>query len=256
MRIRKSESKTERRKVRRGFKRALTTLFKHEFDIERMSECTTGHPGNQPSVNLSRTRRHRRVFTTVRKEYDGKPLLFIGYGLNVQREISDCGIDMGFGLKACVDIPRGNPITQYEGEMLSREQTLVIADKSKHRASHFATPVKGGPSINGFQMCTQLPVNLPKTDIYDGKLAGDPILLCFASLKGKGGGSFANHEWQEDGQCGPNAELVPDRFVKGPMRTRDETALFLVATRDIQSGEFIHVNYGRNFVKSSKSNIF
>ena len=78
-------------------------------------------------------------------------------------------------------------------------------------------------------------------------------MLPFKDLKGKGGGSFANHRSPKVGE-GPNAEFQCDRFV-GPMRTRDETALFLIATRDIKAGQFIRVNYGNRFLQATKTNL-
>ena len=280
MRNRRQISKRLRRRSKRKFLRELSTVHKHQLDVDRMStlqrvdsdslrSIDTSDQGDHTLARRYSNRLHSRVFTTVRKSYRGRDLMYIGFGLTLAME-SIGGVDVGVGLKACVDISRGTPITQYEGEILSASQANAIRVGNKALASHFATPVKGGPSINGFQLapsttssestCSKSPSEKREvadetiwTVLRQGK-SGDPIFLDFKALKGKGGGSFANHQFSWEGE-GPNAALVPDEFANGPMRTRDESALFLVAQKDISSGEFIHVNYGEKFVRSSKSNI-
>ena len=262
----KSESKRKRRALKRSFLRSATTEDKHIYDISLWSQCTLSvneggvKSGKEFSVRPS-LRGNRRVFTNVRVSYDGVTLLSVGYGLVVTFEDAT----VGFGLKTTEFIPRKAPITQYEGEILSRDQSNRRLISHPGSCSHFATPVKGGPTINGFQRSPTLPNadnNSPSHDILSFGVSeqlrlgspGDPIYLSFADMKGKGGGSFANHRSPKD-EDGPNAVFEPDRFI-GTLGSRDETALFLIAKRDIRPGDFIRVDYGSMFIRSSKTNIF
>lgn len=260
--VTKSLSKRSRRVRRRAMLRTLQSHDQHAFDIDqwglvRQPEVVPIHARDPPGrPHRPKTRSYRRIFTTVRTEYNGTPLMMIGYGLHVVQEI-DGDVALGFGLKTSVNIPKDFPITQYEGEIISHVQTEAIRIANPTLTSHFATPVNGGPTVNGFQrlpyadedaIC-EVSESLP---FLSGK-PGDPIVLSFGLLKGKGGGSFANHKSLHDGD-GPNAALQSDRFI-GRYGMRDETALFVVATRDINAGEFIRVSYTDQFVNGSKSNI-
>jgi hypothetical protein len=262
VRLRKSSSKRKRRAARREFARTLCTVDKHAYDIHSWAQTrpdhlrgtTTGVPSSRP------TRKNRRIFTTVRCQYDSSTLMTIGYGLQIVHEM-DGDVLLGYGLKTLVDICKGSPITQYEGEILSSIQAAAIHGSDPSRSSHFATPVKGGPVINGFQRLPHMD-NQPPTD-RDHEIttdfceaigaSGDPLLLSYGALKGKGGGSFANHRSRRDG-LGPNAEFEPDRFI-GKNGTRDETVLILIAIREIPAGEFIRVSYGDMFTTSNKTNL-
>ena len=189
-------------------------MDKHVFDIDlwsRSQEIITASGNKTERAH----RRQDRVFTTVRSEYASIRLLTIGYGLHVVDEYQSHGdsIQLGFGLKTSVDIAKGTPITQYEGETLSSIQAEAIRRKDPSQASHFATPVKGGPVINGFQC---LPYTNDDsidsaTEHWNIGRPGDPLLLPFSALKGKRGGSFANHKDGKRGQSddGPNAEMEP-----------------------------------------------
>ena len=263
-RLRKSSSKRRRREARREFIRTATTVDKHEYDIDSWSQPERS-PSRTPGMTdsdrlgsfhrLRRSRTSSRIFTTVRSHYESTRLLTIGYGLHVVPEVIG-HIHMGYGLKTSVAISKGTPITQYEGEILSSVRAAAIHEADPSQSSHFATPVKGGPVINGFQRVLPYDSEEPRTstanDLVIGK-CGEPIILPYTSLKGKGGGSFANHQSKTDGD-GPNAEFQPNRFT-GKHGARDETGLFIIAIRDIRPGEFIHVNYGDKFINSSKSNI-
>ena len=282
---RKANSQRKRRAVRRSFNRAVTTVDRHVVDVNRwQQQCSStetsvggaavsAEPGAtvvRQAPTVPNTRRHRRIFTTVRCEYAGVTLLTVGYGLHVIREFSPVtGLSLGFGLKTVVDIAAGVPITQYEGEILSRDETNRIRETGEtSKSSHFATPIKGGPSINGYQLeAYDQSSSTSSATVISGRGAnhfsgysvgrrGDPVILTSAALKGKGGGSFANHKDSRDGLVRerPNAELQPDRFI-GKLGSRDATALFLVAICDIKAGEFVHVSYSDMFVCSSKSNI-
>jgi hypothetical protein len=61
-------------------------------------------------------------------------------------------------------------------------------------------------------------------------------------LHGTGGGSFCNHSFN------PNAELVRSHCDEG-------YGILVVAIADIRRGSFIHVNYGKGFLRSKKTNL-
>ena len=255
-RLRKSLSNRRRRAARREFLRTATTVDKHVLDVDCWARSTSN--SSQPEKRPTRT--NSRIFTTVRIHYDSSALLTIGYGLHVVHE-KDGDRHLGFGLKTSVDIPNGSPITQYEGEILSSGQASNIHKTDPSRCSHFATAIKGGPVINGFQRIYDEDRSLSSGDAgivetacvpYIGK-CGDPLVLPFSALKEKRGDSFASHCSKGD-KDGPNAAFQPDRFI-GKAGVRDGTSLFLIAIRNIKAGEFIRVNYGTMFTNSSKTNI-
>jgi hypothetical protein len=125
-----------------------------------------------------------------------------------------------------------DPITQYEGLILTKSDANAVRNgpEGASRATHFATTAHRGCVINGYSL----------SPCVGG------IAMSHGDLRGKGGGSFANHC-----SSGPNAKLVRDNS-----RTEgDSYGVFLVATKVIKPGKFIHVDYGKAFVGSKISNI-
>jgi hypothetical protein len=164
--------------------------------------------------------------------FNDTALLFLGFELNVCREEG-----MGYGLKTNVFIPRGRPITQYEGIVCTRDEADEIRERKdgKFLASWFASTHLKGYVINGITLQKS-----PTPDPTPGKSPGTP--LAWNELKGYGGGSFCNHA------DNPNAKLV--RCHRG-----DGLGVFVVAVKDIEPKSFIHVSYGASFVRSKWSNL-
>jgi hypothetical protein len=92
-------------------------------------------------------------------------------------------------------------------------------------------------------------------DVQDDHEVMGGVPLTWTDLKGRGGGSFANHSPNGEG----NASIVPDRTSRcsTDMSSRyvGAYALILVARRFIPSGAFIRVDYGKGFVNSKRSNL-
>ena len=136
---------------------------------------------------------------------------------------------MGHGLMANIPIAKGAPITQYEGILIPKTKAEAIRQgiDGKALGSHFATTSVRQMVINGY--CFK----------QDSSTGGVP--LSCDEWHGRGGGSLCNHS------DNPNAELVRDA-------DGDGYGIYVVALRCISAGEFIHVDYGKRFVRSSKSN--
>ena len=153
-------------------------------------------------------------------------LLFVGFGLSISLE---CG-NIGNGLMANVPIAIHMPITQYEGVLMhkSKADSIRKGKNGKSLGSHFATTSARQMVINGY--CFK----------SDSSIGGVPLSI--EDWHGRGGGSLCNHS------DNPNAELVRDAVGDG-------YGIYVVALRQIYAGEFIHVDYGKSFIRSSKSNI-
>ena len=162
-------------------------------------------------------------------QYGKFDLLFVGYGVAIVPEGNQ-----GMGLKAEIDIAAGVPITQYEGELITKSEAEVIREmeQGKSMASHFATTSCRSMVINGFSW---LDNRFPKS-------ASGGVPLSLSEWKGRGGGSICNHDNH------PNAALVRDK-------SGDGYGIFVVSNQEIKAGDFIHVNYGNGFLNSKKSNL-
>ena len=124
-------------------------------------------------------------------------------------------------------------------------QGIVITDEQATRlrespcggslGTHFATPASRRVCINGYTLKT--------AGTFDAASGGVPRTL--QELHGMGGGSFCNHS------ATPNACLVRDQSAT----ESDGRGLFVVATHNIAVGDFIHVDYGRSYLASNKTNI-
>ena len=163
-----------------------------------------------------------------RTYYRGHKLRFIEFGLDISHEGA-----FGYGLRATLAFSAGTPITQYEGMILTKREAENIRSgpDGKLRSTHFASTSTRSMVINGFSLLD------PNCITGQG---GVPIAR--SEWRGRGGGSLCNHN--DD----PNASLARD--TEG-----DGYGVFVVARRNISAGEFIHVDYGKRFIQSSKSNI-
>ena len=124
-------------------------------------------------------------------------------------------------------------------------QGIVITDEHATRlrespggsrvGTHFATPASRRVCINGYTLAS----------VTTGSMDQGGVPRTLTQLHGMGGGSFCNHSYS------PNAELVRDQSSS----EKDGRGLFVVAIRDISVGEFIHVDYGRSYLSSNKTNL-
>jgi hypothetical protein len=218
------KERPKKRKLRTEANKMRETVWKHEealairFSLEAKSK--------------TRSTRETLLWTKHRTHFKGKPLMFIGYELNVCEQEG-----MGMGLKANMFIPKGTVITQYEGVVVER----AVADKirqeanGKYMASFFKTTPAREFVINGISLdCCPLPDPTP------GKSRGTP--LSRREIKGFGGASFCNHSDT------PNAKFVtlPDE---------DGFGVLVAAIRDIEPKSFITVSYGSNFIISKWTNL-
>ena len=121
-----------------------------------------------------------------------------------------------------------------QGHLITKEKATRIAEGPDGLilSQHFATPFHRGFVVNGYSLKSN-----ERESAFEG---GVPLAL--NDLKGIGGGSFCNHSdtanarlerWEGDNGC----------------------AIFVISIRDIMRGEFIHVDYGQSFLRSSRSNI-
>ena len=165
-------------------------------------------------------------------DFKGHRLQFVGFGLSICHE----GADVGHGLMANLHITMHDPVTQYEGVLISKTKAEAIRKGTNGKAlgSHFATTSSRQMVINGYSFKAPTRADIPYP--HGG------IPLSQEEWHGRGGGSLCNHS----GDC--NAELVRDS-------EGDGYGIFVIALRDIQPGGFIHVDYGKRFIQSSKSNI-
>ena len=163
-----------------------------------------------------------------RTYYRDHKLKFIEFGLDISHEGT-----LGYGLRATLAIPAGTPITQYEGLILTKREaeSLRSGPDGKIRSSHFASTGTRSMVINGFSLLDSSCLT-----------AQGGVPMARSEWRGRGGGSLCNHD--DD----PNASLERDSYGDG-------YGVFVIARRDISPGEFIHVDYGKRFIRSSKSNI-
>lgn len=140
----------------------------------------------------------------------------IGHGVSVKKSTIP---EAGNGLFADRIFFKGNIITEFDGEIIDREEARKR--EIECQASH----------IIGLD--------------YDTKLDGK-----FEPKYGKGGGSFANDPM--DSQSVNTKKVTIDKvLIKGCQRSGHKTLTrkFLVATKLIKSGDEIFVNYGSDYWK-------
>ncbi len=168
-----------------------------------------------------------------RERFRGQTLWTVGYELSIQNEGH-----FGKGLVARRPICAGQAITQYEGNVITKNMARAIreGEDGKVLSSHFCTPKNArGLVINGFAIH---PCPLPSP--IPGHAIGTPISI--SDIKGHGGGSFCNHS--DD----PNAKFAVDKSGIG-------IEVFVIALRAIEAGEYIHVDYRSAFLNSCITNI-
>jgi hypothetical protein len=222
-----------RRNVLRRKKRQRERAFKTNW------HCVLKHQdafGSDIPLSHRTRKQHKSLLTAHRTTYNGKHLKFVGYDLVIARQSAD----MGFGLKTLVDIQKGEPITQYEGHVLTKAEANILREsKDKARCdkgNHLATPAAREFVLNGFSVDWRQAGQWTQ----DPPSSGIPVHI--DKWIGLGGASICNHS--DDN----NAVLKRDH-------EGDGLGVFAVAVKDIKCGEFITVNYTRQFVNSERGNI-
>jgi hypothetical protein len=169
-------------------------------------------------------------------EYRGHPLLFVGYDLAIARE-SD---EMGFGLKALINIPAHTPITQYEGVLITKQKADSVrsSEGGKTKSGHFCSTSVRAMVINGYSVDATQPGQISP----NYTLSGIPFHIDSPYWRGCGGASVINHS------NNPNAFLQRDA-------SGDGYGVFAISQRNISKGDFIHVDYKHRFITSTKGNI-
>jgi hypothetical protein len=181
-------------------------------------------------------------FTEHRYEFRRVNLQFVGYSLVIARQSRN----MGFGLKTLALIPPHTPITQYEGVLMTKKEADDIrkGQFGKLRASHFASCHSRQYVINGYSVNSTQLRNQEGHFLFERRANGGiPLHIDDKKWKGMGGGSLCNHSDK------PNAMLFQSPDGKG------NDVFVLSLDNPIEPGQFITVNYGRSFLKSSKSNV-
>jgi hypothetical protein len=211
----------------RAKKRARIRKERRQWDT-----VTKFAPYQTPAILGVRTRSRATpaqqavIHRTTFREAD---LMFVDFGLAISSEEP-----FGNGLRTITFIPAFTPITQYEGILMNKSTAEAIREgpHGKTQASHFASTSARSIIINGF--------SLSRGNSGDNSEQGG-VPLALVEWRGRGGGSLCNHSDE------PNAQLVRDG-------SGDGYGVFVVSRRDICAGEFIHVDYGKSFIRSSKSN--
>jgi hypothetical protein len=139
-----------------------------------------------------------------------------------------------------VDIPSNTAITQYEGLLITKAHADAVRNSygGKQKAGHFCTTSVRCMVINGYSVES----HQPNQQHSRPTLSGVPLHIDSPQWKGCGGASICNHS------IDPNATLHRDP-------TGDGYGVFAVSLRQINKGEFIHVDYTNRFLNSSKGNI-
>ena len=212
-------SRARKRATQRALRSAWDTDLKHSpYQIP----VTLGVRTRSKSVCSGHAVIHRT-------HYREHKLRFVGFGVDISKE----GL-LGHGLRATMNFPAGTPITQYEGLTMTKANAELMRSgpDGKILSSHFASTSVRSIVINGYSVA--------HTELKDSVQGGVP--LARVDWRGKGGGSLCNHSDQ------PNAILTRDM-------TGDGYGVYVIAREDIKAGQFIHVDYGKRFITSNKSNI-
>jgi len=133
-------------------------------------------------------------------------LSFVGYGVAVAHTKTH-----GVGLLATRDFPANSIITQYEGVVVSPEEVSTVYEST-------AVPLGRGNNDGATVTRGHLVGMLGRGGAIDG--LKKPI-------RGRGGGSFANHSETPNGKW-----------------YRCDTGVFIRAAVSISKGEYITINYG------------
>lgn len=122
----------------------------------------------------------------------------------------------GNGLFATRRFERLDIVTMYDGELADAAECRADKERDPKSVSHYRSTRHGGVVIKGLR---------------------DPL-----AARGRGGGSFANHTWVASER---NATLETD-YLEKPVDGRQHVG-YIQATRDIQPGEEIFIDYGRQY---------
>ncbi len=211
-----TKSKAERRRRNRASTAYLKTVVQHMDDRHPTRRSDSASAHTFMPDRPTRAT-YGPMFTTHRSE----GILTIGYGLALVPQKGK-----GIGLKVTQLVTKGTVFTQYEGMLMTKDEALT---KGKQDATHFCTT-----------HCRQIVIDGWK--LTDRELPDKPSALCLQRLVGFGGGSFANHSPT------PNASLL--RSPEG-----DGYGVYLKALEDISPRDWVMLDYGTGFLKSSKSNL-
>jgi hypothetical protein len=214
---------------RRAKNRARQRAARASWDTE-----TKFTPYQRPSLLGARTRSITQAEghpVIHRTHFKNQRLRFVEFGLAISLEGS-----RGYGLRATIDFKAGCPITQYEGVIVLKMNAEALREgpQGKTLGSHLATTSARSMVINGYSLAADCNDN--SAPIQGG------VPLPRQDWRGRGGGSMCNYDND------PNATLQRDC-------SGDGYGIFVIARRDIRAGEFIHVDYGKSFIRSNKSNI-
>jgi SET domain len=214
-------ARAKKRAQRRATKNAWDTVIKHTpYQVPVSHGIQTrakSNPIGHPVIH--------------RTHYHGQQLRFVGFGVDIGLEGP-----LGHGLRATMGFAAEAPITQYEGWIMTKTQAEKARSgpDGKARASHFASTSARSMVINGYSVSHTSGPSL--TTVQGG------VPLTRSEWRGRGGGSLCNHSET------PNALLVRDG-------AGDGYGVYVVALRDIIAGQFIHVDYGKGFLTSNKTNL-
>jgi len=176
---------------------------------------------------VARCHRHSKNYRAkgicrARRDCDARFAGVIGDGVVIrQSQISRAGN----GLFVTRRVLRGDAITEYDGNVITSDEARRMREDDRDRASHMRKIVDGSSLV------------------IDGLRSADVT-------PGRGGGSFANDA--RDTDFAYNAAFctttrvvreVPDR--RGGVRALGR--VWLVATRQIDPGEEVFVNYGAHY---------
>ena len=211
----------------RANKRARQRAQSTEWDTNLKFSPYQHHLSHGPRTRLRSMSQDQPVIH--RTQFKDCKLRHVGFGLDISKEGH-----LGYGLRANMNFHAGTPITQYEGMLMTKRnaEKLRTGPHGKQRASHLATTSTRSMVING--------VSLAHSSVTDTDQGGVPLERI--DWRGRGGGSLCNHS------DNPNAMLVRDN-------SNDGYGVFVVAIRDVMAGDFVHVDYGKGFLQSTKSNI-
>jgi hypothetical protein len=181
------------------------------------------------------------IYTEHKLSFKSTELRFVGYTLAIARQSKS----MGFGLKTLKDIPPFTPITQYEGVILSKDEADRIrkGENGKDIGTHFASCYSRLWVINGFSVISSQKRKPRNESVSERVSGGVPIHIDDRRWKGMGGGSLCNHSDE------PNAKLVRSKTGEG------KEVFVVCKEKTIMAGEFINVSYGKQFVRSTRSNM-
>lgn len=181
--------------------------------------------------------------------------LYVIDNTNLKLAPSTLGVEAGLGLFALRDFEPGEPITAYEGKVISHQEAVLLAQAKK--ASHLRTLIQLHYVLDGLRLADGTPITKPRSQ-----------------LLGKGGAAMVN----DNGPTGANAEFdfaddAENRAIDKEIETRYEMerqrvdtsrlpplreyrpegrTVFIRATKRIRKGDEIFVYYGEDYWKRQK----